>query len=269
MNLRTPSLRQPLLCAAAIGLTACLGDGAALRFSVNEAEAKAASVFVQGAEATATPAPTFRSSDGIVFTLTEARIHLRDIRLDLPQGTRCAEVSGLLAGATCKGSDSSGTVLVPGPIIVDLMTGATTPDLSGLRLPSGNYKRIDFRLEEAKADEVASGEPLVGYSLLVKASFTRDNAANTLDLALKFSEDARFESTNGVAVDADTALLALLQPQVWLDGLPVATCLSKGDLQIANNVLRIDGQAKGDCGDAETRVKSNIKNSGQLRTSKD
>jgi hypothetical protein len=152
---------------------------------------------------------------------------------------------------------------------VDLMTGATTPDLSGLRLPAGNYKRIDFRLDEAKAAEVASGEPLVGYSLLVKASFTQDNASNTLDLKLKFSEDARFESTNGVAVDADTALLALLQPQAWLEGLPVATCLSKGDLQLASNVLRIDDQAKGDCGDAENRVKTNIKNSGQLRTAKD
>lgn len=269
MNIRTPSLRQSLLCAAAIGLTACDGGSAALRFSVNESAAQASSVLAQGAEATATPAPTFHSSDGIVFTLTEARIHLKDIRLDLPQGTKCGEVSGLLAGATCKGSDSSGTVVVPGPIVVDLMTGATTPDLSGLRLPAGNYKRIDFRLEEAKAAEVASGEPLVGYSLLVKASFTQDNASNTLDLKLKFSEDARFESPNGVAVDADTALLALLQPQAWLDGLPVATCLSKGDLQISSNVLRIDDQAKGDCGDAENRVKTNIKNSGQLRTTKD
>lgn len=268
MNLRSLPLRQSLLCAAALSISACGGEGATLRFSANESQAQAASVLVQGAEMTAAPAPTFRSSDGITFTLTEARIHLRDIRLDLPQGTKCGEVSGLLAGATCKGSDSSGTVLVPGPIIVDLMTGTTTPDLSGLRLPAGNYKRIDFRLEETKADEVASGEPLVGYSLMVKASFTRDNAANTLDLKLKFSEDARFESANGVAVGADTALLALLSPQVWLDGLPVATCLSKGDLQISGNVLRIDAQAKGECGDAENRVKLNIKNSGQLRTAK-
>lgn len=269
MRLRTPSLRPLLLCAAAVGLTACVGDGAALRFSANEARAQASRVLVQGAEATATPAPSFRSSDGLVFTLTEARISLRDIRLDLPQGTRCSEVSGLLAGATCKDNDSSGTVVVPGPIVVDLMTGATTPDLSGLRLPSGNYQRIDFRLEEARANEVASGEPLVGYSLLARASFTRDGAPHTLELQLKFSEDARFQSANGVAVDADTALLALLQPQAWLDGLPVDTCLSKGDLQLSGDVLRLDDQARGDCGDAENRVKTNIKNSGQLRTARD
>ena len=58
-------------------------------------------------------------------------------------------------------------------------------------------------------------------------------------------------------------------PAVEPTGLPVATCLSKGDLQISGNVLRIDEQAKGDCSDAENRVKTNIKNSGQLRTAKD
>lgn len=268
MKLRPPSLRQSLLCTAAFALTAC-GDGAALHFSVDTSQAKAISARMQAPEATSTPALTFRSSDGMTFTLTEARIHLKDIRLDLPQGTRCREVSGLLEGASCKGNDSSGTVLVPGPIIVDLMTGTTTPDLSGLRLPAGNYKRIDFRLEEARANEVASGEPLVGYSLLVKASFTQDGTPNTLDLKLKFNEDARFESPNDVAVDAEAPLLALLQPQTWLDGLPVATCLSQGDLQISSNVLAIDDRAKGDCGDAENRVKTNIKNSGLLRTARD
>jgi hypothetical protein len=269
MTLRTPSLRQSLLSAAALTLAACGGEGAALRFSVNESQAQAASVHVQAAEPA--PTPTFRSSDGVTFTLTQARIHLKDIRLDLPQGTRCADVRGLLAGATCKGGDSgsgSGTVVVPGPIVVDLMAGTTTPDLSGLRLPAGTYKRIDFRLEEAKAGEVASGEPLIGYSLLVKADFTQDSKPTTLDLKLKFSEDARFQSSTGVEVGADDELLALLKPQAWLEGLPVASCLAKGDLTIASNTLLIDDRAKGECSGAEGLVKENIKNSGDLRKAK-
>jgi hypothetical protein len=109
----------------------------------------------------------------------------------------------------------------------------------------------------------------VGYSLLVKADFTRNNTPTTLDLRLKFSEDARFESATGVDVGADDALLALLKPQVWLEGLPVATCLSKGDLTVTSNVLRIDDQAKGDCSGAEGLVKTNVKRSGDLRKSKD
>jgi hypothetical protein len=271
MNLPTPSLRQSLLCAT-LALTACGGEGASLRFSVREGQAQAASALVAAAESPAPPAaPTFSSGD-LTFTLSEARIHLKDIRLDLPQGTQCNDVSGLLSGATCQGGESgsgSGTLVVPGPIVVDLMTGATTPDLSGLRLPAGTYKRIDFRLEEAKAGEVASNEPLVGYSLRVKASFTRDGAANTLDLQLKFSEDARFQSATGVEVGENDALLALLKPQAWLEGLPVASCLQTGDLQISNNVLRLDDRARGACGDAENLVKTNIKNSGDLRKARE
>jgi hypothetical protein len=272
MTARTLTLRQSLLSAAVLALTACGGEGASLRFSVRESQATAASALVSAADAT-TPAPiTFNSSDGVTFTLTDARIHLKDIRLDLPQGTQCAEVRGLLSGATCKGGETgsgSNTVVVPGPIIVDLMSGTTTPDLSGLRLPAGNYKRIDFRLDEAKSDQLPATDPLLGYSLLVKANFTRDNTATTLDLKLKFSEDARFESANGVDVDADSALLVLLKPQVWLEGLPVATCLSKGDLTLTSNVLRIDEQAKGDCSGAVDLVKTNIKRSGDLRKSDD
>jgi len=269
MTLRTPSLRQTLLSAAAISLAACGGEGAALRFSVNESQAQAASVHVAAADAA--PAPTFRSSDGVTFTLTQARIHLKDIRLDLPQGTKCADVRGLLAGAECKGGDSgsgSGTVVVPGPIVVDLMTGTTPPALSGLRLPAGTYKRIDFRLDEAKAGEVAAGEPLIGYSLLVKADFTQDSKPTVLDLKLKFSEDARFQSATGVEVGADDELLALLKPQAWLEGLPVASCLAKGDLTINSNTLLLDSSAKGDCSGAEGLVKERIKNSGDLRKAK-
>jgi hypothetical protein len=271
MNTRLPSLRQSLLSTALLSLAACGGEGASLRFSVHEAQASAASAHLARAESSGV-APTFKSSDGVTFTLKEARIHLKDIRLDLPQGTKCAEVRGLLAVAECKGGDSgsgSGTVIIRGPIVVDLMAGTTTPDLSGLRLPAGTYKRIDFRLEEAKADEVPSTEPLVGYSLLVKADFSRNDTPTTLDLKLKFSEDARFESATGVEVGADDELLALLKPQVWLEGLPVATCLSKGDITISSNVLRIDDQAKGECSGAEELVKNNIKNSGDLRKAKE
>jgi hypothetical protein len=49
----------------------------------------------------------------------------------------------------------------------------------------------------------------------------------------------------------------------------VATCLSKGDLTVTSNVLRIDDQAKGDCSGAEGLVKTNVKRSGDLRKSKD
>jgi hypothetical protein len=264
MNL--PSLRTSLLSAATLALAACgSSEGAKLQFSVHEVPVHAHSLASQQVTALdAIPTPSFQSSDGVKFSLTQARIHLRDIRLDLPKGTKCEDVIGLAVGVECKGSDSSKTLVVPGPIIADLMTGTTTPDLSGLVVPAGNYKRIDFRLEEAKGDEVAATEPLLGYSLLLGANFA-EQAGKTLELRLKFSEDARFESATGVDVPEGGTLIGMLNPAIWLEGLPLSKCLEKGDVVFEGNVLRIDSRAKGDCGAAEELVKTNVKRSADLR----
>ncbi len=266
-----PSLRTSLLSAATLALTACSGEGASLQFSVygEGVDSQAFDVASQKAVASKSlAAPTFTSSDGVNFMLTQARIHLRDIRLDLPKGTSCGDVLGMSAGVECKGGESSKTLVVEGPIVADLMTGTTTPDLSGLVIPAGTYKRIDFRLEEAKSDEVAANEPLIGYSLLAGATFV-DQAGKTLELRLKFSEDARFESDTGVEVPEGGKLITMLNPAIWLAGLPVGSCLQKGDVAFEGNVLRIDDKAKGDCSGAEDLVKQNIKRSGDLRKSED
>ncbi|NMO20323.1 hypothetical protein HPC49_22990 [Pyxidicoccus fallax] len=267
MTAHIPTVRGLLLSSVALGLVACGGDGASLRFTSNARTAGTSNAWVQAAAETPPASNVFSSSDGTAFTLSEARIHLRDIRLDLPQGTKCGDVSGLVSGAECKGSDSSGTIQVPGPIVVDLMTGTTTPDLSGLRIPAGTYKRIDFRLEEAKAGEVGATEPLLGYSFLARADFTQDGAARKLELLFKFSEDARFESATGVEVPEGGSLVAFLKPQVWLEGLPLGECIRDGDVEVANGTVRVDDKAGGECGDAENTVKSNIKRSGDLRKS--
>ncbi|MCP3137100.1 DUF4382 domain-containing protein [Pyxidicoccus xibeiensis] len=268
MTARLPAFSGTLLSTLALGLSACGGDGASLRFTANERAVSTSSAWINAAaESPPVPSTVFQSSDGTAFTLTQARIHLRDIRLDLPKGTKCGEVSGLLEGAECKGGDSSGTIQVPGPIVVDLLTGTTTPDLSGLRIPAGNYKRIDFRLEEAKSDEVGATEPLLGYSFLARADFTQDGVARKLEMLFKFSEDARFESSTGVDVPEGGSLVAFLKPQVWLEGLPLGECIQDGDVEVANDTVRIDGKSGGKCSDAESTVKSNIKRSGDLRKS--
>ncbi|QSQ21474.1 hypothetical protein JY651_40860 [Pyxidicoccus parkwayensis] len=268
MTFRTHAVRGLVLSSLALGLSACGGDGAALRFTSNDRAVDISSAWVQAASEPV-PSTVFQSSDGTSFTLTQARIHLRDIRLDLPKGKKCEDVKGLLSGAECKAADDSKTLVVPGPIVVDLMTGTTTPDISGLVIPAGTYKRIDFRLEEAKAEDVGANEPLVGYSFLARADFSVDGAARKLEMFFKFSEDARFESSTGVEVPEGGSLIAFLKPQVWLEGLPLGDCIRSGDVEVANNTVRIDAKAGGKCGDAEGTVKSNIKKSGDLRKSEE
>lgn len=265
-------LRSSLLSTVSLCLAACGGgSGASLRFSANDSMAQASRVQAQSVVALRdVAAPTFHSSDGVTFTLSEARIHLKDIRLSLPEGTHCSDVSGGLSGVTCGDASVAaddapgGKLVIPGPLVVDLLGGTTTPDLSGLRLPAGTYQRIDFRLDEAKAGDVPADSALLGYSLQVKAGFEQDATPKTLELKLKFSEDARFESSTGVTVGENESLLALLSPGTWLEGLPVGQCLRKGDLTMSGDVVRIDDRAKGDCSGAENRVRDNIKNSGRL-----
>jgi hypothetical protein len=273
LPLRQTVLMTPLLLAA------CQDGGASLRFSVKESDTRTANAQVQALTEPIPPGPSFQASDGTHLMLTEARIHLRDIRLDLPQGTKCADVKNLLVGATCGEGEheetesedggthgGSGTVEIPGPLVVDLLNNTTTPDLSGLRLPAGTYRRIDFRLEEGRSDELPANDALIGASFIARAQFTDDGSpASTLELRFAFSEDARFESATGVTVEADDTLVALLKPQVWLEGLPVGQCLKAGDLTVTNGVARIDDSARGSCSDAENRVKENIKRSNDLR----
>jgi hypothetical protein len=269
MKLRSLSVRTTLLSSALV-LAACGDSGASLRFSLRESGtgAQALPASAQALKPIEAAPITFKSSDGVTFTLNEARIHLRDIRLDLPQGTKCGDVRDTLQLAECKGGDSgsgSGTLEIPGPIVVDLMTGATTPDLSELRIPAGTYKRIDFRLEEAKTPEVPASEPLVGYSLIARAAFDNSGTPSTLELKLKFSEDARFESATGVEVPEGGSLVTMMRPSIWLEGLPVGACTQKGDVAISGTTVSIDDRAKGDCSGAEDTVKRNIKRSGDLR----
>lgn len=266
MKLRPLFLKSTLL-SSALALTACGSDGARLSFRVEGSGTGAQALPTQAQALEPLGPPTFQSSDGVTFFLTQARIHLRDIRLDLPQGAKCGDVRSTLNLAECKGGDSgsgSGTIEIPGPIVVDLMTGSTTPDLTELRIPAGTYKRIDFRLEEAKTPEVPANEPLIGYSFIASASFS-DGNQRQLELKLKFSEDARFESATGVEVSDGGTLLTMLRPSVWLEGLPLGACVQKGDVAISGATVTIDDQAKGDCSGAEDTVKRNLKRSGDLR----
>ncbi|MFN7132863.1 MAG: hypothetical protein ACK4N5_12345 [Myxococcales bacterium] len=248
----------------AVSLCACgNGGGAALLIASSDAVGSNSSAL--GSGTTPTPPPTFQSSDGLRFSLTEARVNLRDIRIDLPPGSACADVALELRGAECKNSGDSHTIVVAGPLVVDLLTGKSTPDLSALRIPAGTYKRIDFRLDDGRREDLPAGDELVDRSFVARAEYQHEGQSGRLELLLKFNEDARFQSDAGVVVEDGATLLAMLRPEIWLEGLPLKACLEKKDVEPANGVLRLDDKAKGDCSDAENLVKRNIKRSGDLR----
>jgi hypothetical protein len=139
-------------------LAGCSEDSVGIRFAGSESVA-AAHPLASGVQSATPPRSTFQSSDGLTFTLNEARVNLRDIELDLPSGENCEDRQALIAApAECKGSS---TVILPGPFVVDLASGTSTPDLSTAGVPADTYKRIDFRFDEVKAGEgVPDTDPL-------------------------------------------------------------------------------------------------------------
>lgn len=195
-------------------------------------------------------------SGGSAFAIRTAGLHLRDIELDLPDGQRCSDIADSLVGAECDDSlDSDDTIRIVGPFDIDLVTGIATPDLSGVVIPEGTYRRVDFRVENAE------GTPSFAFT----ANFDHGGEAMVLDLSLDFNEDVRLESLEGIAVSADTDLVAALVADTWLSGVDIGSCIDDGDVLVEGATVILDeSSSSGSCSDVENTIKTNMKQSGQL-----
>ena len=197
------------------------------------------------------------------FSLSTAEIMVRHIELDLPEGSSCEEQQDMIQNAICENN----TITIEGPMIIDLVNGVSTPDLSEVQIPAGKYKRVDIRIDDADEDDgLVEGDPLEGYSMNVSAIFNSDEGAVDLELRLKFNEDIRFESDEGVEISGQGGtLLANLDPSSWFDANVLNDCISEGDLVEEDGVIFIDDEDQSnDCSDIENSIKDNIKKSGQL-----
>lgn len=145
-------------------------------------------------------------SDGATtFTITEARMNIRDIRFDT-SSTETADVA----------------TEVNGPYIMDLVNGSALPQDITFDLPNGNYPRVDIRLDEANIEDgmLDEGDELLGNALVVKGTHNYLGVTDgTFTLTLKVSEDIRFEPVGGFVVDADAGADITLTYEVtdWLE----------------------------------------------------
>jgi hypothetical protein len=197
------------------------------------------------------------------FSLSSVEIMVRHIQLDLPEGTSCEEQQEMLQGAICEDDK----ITIEGPMMLDLLAGTSTPDLSEVQLPPGQYKRVDIRVDDGEPDEglIAEDDSLNGYSMSILAGFDSDEGMIELDLKLKFNEDIRFESDEGVEVSAGGSLFAMLDPSQWFDADILNDCIEDGDLIVEDGVIFLDDEYQSnDCSDIENSIKDSIKKSGQL-----
>ena len=204
-------------------------------------------------------APASRDAKGEFYGLREARINLRDIELDLPDGVGCAELEGALVGASCEGDK----IRVEGPLLIDLLEGSAQPSIAEVRIPPLTYKRVDYRIDDA--EDLPDGHVLEDHSFYVAAGFERDGQPLELRILLKFNEDARVEAPIGVALPGGGRLTVNFDAAQWLSDVPIGDCLDDGDLEIDNGVVLVDEDS--DCGEIEGTIKDNIKSSTALQSS--
>ena len=221
-------------------------------------------------------------ADGTTFHIDMARGYVRDIELDLPEGTLCGQfeegvfsdpVSCVSATEPVSGEEpGEDKIVVAGPFDVDLVNGASTPSLLNVGLPSGAYQRIDIRFKEADALEdglVAANDALNGNTIIMSGTFKYDPddvVEKTFEMALTFTEDVRFEGPDtDIVLDENDAedLVLKLDVAMWFDTLHITTCINDGDLVIDenNHLVIVDS---GDCSTIENDLKEAMKTSGQL-----
>ncbi len=218
--------------------------------------------------ATPTSPLSFNDDSGLEFTLDEARINIRRIRLDSHDDDTCASTLAIASDPSAANCAENDELTLTGPFVMNLLTGHSTPVPDLLSIPAGNYRRLKIRVEDARAEDgvIASHDDLEGHSLLVKGTYGTD--AKPFRLALNFMEDIEVESTDIMELNSGAvmSILVALDVSKWMTGLDIGACLkdSKVAAESAEKLSLTEDSELGKCVDAEHILKENIKNSLRL-----
>lgn len=207
--------------------------------------------------------PSGRDQQGTVFTVESARAFVRHVEFQRPGG-KCDDFKpSNKEFVKCDG----GKIRVNGPFIADLVTQEATPSLAGVEITADTYNRVDIRLDEAKSSEslVPSTDPLSQETLVASGTFFDQGSETRFTLALKFTEDARFEADQGIVIEETGAQDVFLRLDVarWFSSLPITKCIRDRDLEVQNGTLTIEDKGRS-CSDVENALKEAIKTSGRL-----
>lgn len=208
-------------------------------------------------------------ADGAALTLTRARVAVREVRLQLPDGLRCDALSAgtIEAPWVCEAGDD--WVRLRAGFVVDLLDPTLPAALSDAGLPPLDWRRAEVRLQDG-GDFAPAGDPLQDLTVDAAGTFEYQGEARRFTLGLDFSSDARFEAGGSLALPADapSSLLLGLDAAAWFATLPLTACLDDGDLEFSGDVVEVtDG--KGGCSDVEGALKDAIEASGSLRRRED
>lgn len=205
---------------------------------------------------------TILDAGGSRITVQTAFANVGRIRLKLPDGLDCGDADE----TACEAAE----VVVPGPIIADLMTGKWQPDPGTIRIPVGAYRRIEVRLDGKSKDKPGPDSGLDGHSLMIKGHFAHaGNPEMPLRILLDFDEDVEFTSDPGLSVESMelNRFIIFLDVEKWLAGVDLVGCIEDGKL-VSDADGGISISKDNTCGQLQADVKAGIKASGSLGKSR-
>lgn len=203
---------------------------------------------------------------GTSFGIESARAHIRRIDFEAPGQQLCKDEDYADSGIVVH--CDSAKIRIETPLVIDLMTGQTTPSLANVKIPAATYKRVDARFSPARvADgEVQSTDRLAEHSIDISGAFQHMNMETDFKMRLAFEEDAIFSNSEGITVAEGGVeqVLLLLDVRQWFTQLPITACIDDGDLVVENGSLEIEDRGGARCNMLEKSLKDAIKASSQL-----
>lgn len=262
-----------------VGLTAC---GGAQNSNTDPAklDGDATTAGIQFSLSSASSQTALRALTAGTPELSEARVSIREIKLEMQEGRSCADLNLSDERIRCEEeteledgiSQTEVELVIEGPFVFDMVSQTSTPDLSDLQIPSGVYKEIEFRIDDAEVEDgvVTSGDELDGHSLVAAGQFLDlEGNAQNFELRLNFNEEWEIENEAGIEVveGLNNNILLQFAGAGWFEAVDLATCFADDELEVdESGVVQISEETSGsgDCSDIESLIKDNIKQKVEL-----
>lgn len=182
------------------------------------------------------------------LALTQARLVLKEIRLDVDEG------------------DAEERQEFEGPIIVDLLNDTMRPDPGVISINAGTYRRIRMKLAKLDKDATVEGDPMIGRSVSVQGTFTPmdGSASQTFTLTLDLDEEFRIGKSGGqgipVVEGVTNSVLIAFNLSTWLNFSGAEADLS----DLPKGAIVLDKDAKDKADDVRDAIKELIKRSAEF-----
>ena len=207
-------------------------------------------------------------ADGTDITLTNAQINIERIQLGLPENVTCADLSGVIVSpliCDTRNFEDAGQLVIQGPIVHSLTTGASAPAISTFQIPAIDYTDVTVAVGVARQDEVADSD-LGGNTLILDGDFEVEQQKLQLFTELSFRTDARalLGGADGDDNDANHTIVLQLDVADWFENIPLTSCLEDADLKPQGNLVILDEDATGECAGVEQTFAASFEDSLQV-----